>query len=404
MFRRNFFGAGPWSPARGLPTVRLAGAPAPRPQRTRLGALQNGCVVPGSGERPVFQYNPTTQSCGVFWMDTSTAQYPDCVKAPDGYPGGGYNGWVPPSCGPQNTPTPPPSSDLPPGFACPTGGGKYTIVDYRTGALIAENVIQEDWSKYVSDMTVLPPGRTCDDDSRCKPICGTTEPPPTTTSLPPTVACPMGNGLFSLVNANDGSLVADSIPRDQFAQYTSGATDLPQGGECSSDSRCAPVCNVSTVQPPYYGEPPVVPSCCTPYQGSDGIWMVRCNTTRPDGTTSGYDGAVSTLPPEYASLCAPAAAAPAAAPAPAPAPAPVTPGASVQIVPRPFPAAPQPPNLTIRPGPVPNFAPPPVPQKSFAPASINPSCKFTPYKTRMFAATTQETRPDEFTDKEQWTR
>lgn len=403
MFRRNFFGQGPWNPARGLPTVRLAGTPAPRPQR-RMGAIQNGCVVPGTGERPVFQYNPTTKVCGVFTMDTSNAPYPDCVQAPEGYLGGGYNGWIPPSCGPSAPPAPPPSN-LPPGFACPTGGGRYTIVDYRTGALIAENVIQEDWPQYVSDMTVLPAGRTCDDDPRCKPICGTQTPPPTT-SLPPTVACPMGNGLFSLVNATDGSLVAENIPRDQFPQYSDSVADLAEGSECSSDSRCAPACNVSTVQPPYYGEPPVVPSCCTPYQQGDGTWMVRCNATKPDGTSSGYDGAVSTLPPEYATLCAPAAASPAPAPAPtpAPAPAPVTPGASVPIVPQPFPNAPQPPNLPIRPGPVPNSAPPPVPQKGFAPAAINPSCRLTPYKSHMFPTTTRETRPDEFPDREQWTR
>lgn len=403
MFRRNFFGSGPWNPARSLPTVRMAGQPRPR-VGSRLGALQNGCVVPGTQERPVFQYNPTTKVCGVFTMDTSTAPYPDCVQAPEGYLGGGYNGWIPPSCGPSAPPTPPPSSTLPPGFACPTGGGRFTIVDYRTGALIAENVTEAEWPQYVSDMTVLPAGRTCDDDSRCKPICGTQTSEPPATSLPPTVACPMGNGLFSLVNATDGSLVAENIPRDQFSQYTSGAADLPQGDECSSDSRCAPVCNVSTVQPPYYGDPPVVPSCCTPYQQGDGTWMVRCNATKPDGTTSGYDGAVSTLPPEYATLCAPAAAPPAPAPSSAPVTAPVTPGASVRIVPQPFPSAPQPPNIPIRSGPVPSSAPPPVPQKGFAPASINPSCKLTPYKTRMFAATTHEARPDEFTDKEQWTR
>lgn len=395
MFRRNFFGAGPWNPARSLPTVRMAGQP-----RARLGAIQNGCIVPGTQERPVFNSNPTTKACGVFTMDTSTAAYPDCVKAPDGYLGGGYNGWIPPSCMPANAP--PPGVELPPGFACPTGGGKYTIVDYRTGAVIAENVIQEDWGKYVSDMTVLPPGRSCDDDSRCKPICGTTEAPST---LPPTVACPMGNGLFSLVNATDGSLVADKIPRDQFPKYSASVTDLAESQECSSDSRCAPVCNVSTVQPPYYGEPPAVPPCCTPYHGSDGTWMVRCNATKPDATTEGYEGAVSTMDrAHWDALCAPATA-PATAPAPVTPPATqVSPGASIPIVPRPFPNAPQPPNLTIRPGPVPNSAPPPVPQKGFAPASINPSCKLTPYKAHMFAKTTRETRPDKFTDKEQWTR
>lgn len=346
MFRRNFFGSGPWNPARSLPTVRMAGQ-----SRARLGqGGRNGCIVPGTQERPVFDYNPTTRACGVSWMDTSTADYPECVRAPEGYLGGGHNGWIPPSCMPVEAP--PPGGGLPPGFACPTGNARFTIVDYRTGAIIAENVIPEDFPKYVSDMTVLPPGRSCDDDPRCKPICGTAEAPPppssSTTPLPSTVACPMGNGLFSLVNASDGSLVADNIPRDQFPQYSANVTDLAEGSECSSDSRCAPVCSVSTAQPPYSDDSPAA--------------------------------------------------------ADVPATPSVTPGASVPIIPQPFPNAPQPPNLPIRPGLVPNSAPPPVPQKGFAPASINPSCKLTPYKTRMFAATTHEARPDEFVDKEQWTR
>lgn len=296
MSRRNFFSAGPLGGSR--PTARLAGRP-----RARLGqGGGNGCVVPGTGEHPVFQYNPTTKVCGVFWMDPG-GSYPDCVRAPEGYYGGGHNGWIPPSCMPEQAPTSPEPPVTPPA----PGGG-----------------------------------------------------------LPPAVACPMGNGLFSLVSYIDGSLIAENISRDQFGQYTSDVTDLASGVECSDDSRCAPVCNVSMVEPPpYYGEPPDVAE--TPVS------------------------------------------APVSAPAPTPGPvappaAPVSPGSSLPIVPGPFPSVPQPPSLPIAPGPIPSSAPPPVPQRGFAPAAINPSCQSTPYKAPMFSSTTRATRPDEFTEKQQWTR
>lgn len=104
MFQRNFFGAGPWSRARSLPTVRLAGAP-----RARLGKAENqGCVMPDTGEKPIFQHDPETGYCGVLWMSTSSQEYPNCVKAPEGYSHGGLNGWIPPACMPAEVPAPAP--------------------------------------------------------------------------------------------------------------------------------------------------------------------------------------------------------------------------------------------------------------------------------------------------------
>lgn len=127
MFRRNFFGAGPWDRARGIPTARLAG-------RLRLGQPGGvGCKVPGSEDRPVFQQDPTTKICGVSWMSTATTPYPDCVQAPSDYPDGGFNGWIPPSCmpaaepaqiPPELPPTTPPESPqdyYPVGGECPAG-------------------------------------------------------------------------------------------------------------------------------------------------------------------------------------------------------------------------------------------------------------------------------------------
>lgn len=313
MSRGNFFSGSPWDGSR--PTARMAGAP--RPPRPRLGSIQNGCIVPGTQERPVFQLNPTTKACGVFTMDTSTAAYPDCVKAPEGYYGGGYNGWIPPSCMPAGAPAGGAPSSLPPGFACPTGGGKYTIVDYRTGEIIAENVIQEDWSKYVSDMTVLPPGRTCDDDPRCKPICGTPTPPPTTPTTPTTPTPPP-------TTPSDSYPSADQCPAGQ--QWN--------GSACEAIPAPAP---------------------------------------EPEPTT-----AIS------------------------PAATQVSPGASVPIVPRPFPTVPMQAPVPISQRVGPSMAPPPVPQKEFSP-SQRPACKTVPYKARIFPGATVPTRPDAFGNAQQWT-
>lgn len=346
--------------------MRLAGVP-----RARLGRTQpNGCIVPGSGERPVFQYNPTTKYCGVFWMDTSNEPYPECVKAPEGYGGGGFNGWIPPSCmpaeappptpAPTPTPTPPSGGGLPPGFACPTGGGKYTIVDYRTGDIIAGNVTEAEWPQYVSDMTVLPSGRTCDDDSRCKPICGTPEPPP-----------------------------------DYY----------PATGQCSEGQIWNPdtqTCEATPATGPQ-GEPPTgLPSCCRAIPSADGTtWWVECQDSR--GTQDG-DPNDQIMKDWMAQGCVTS---PESAPAPTPAPAPapvappvtqVSPGASVPIVPRPFS---QPPAA----GPIPMS---PMPLRKVAPQgqpgpSQRPSCRITPYKKHMFPSTTVPTRPDAFQSTQQWT-
>jgi hypothetical protein len=234
MIRHNFFSSGPWDGSR--PTARLSGAP-----RTKLGRVQpNGCVVPGSGERPVFQYNNTTKVCGVFSMDTSTEPYPDCVQAPPDYLGGGYNGWIPPGCAPAQAPAPVPAPAPAP-------------------------------APEPAPPSVQPPG----------PV---SEPP---NYYPVSGQCPAGQ--------------------------------VWNGTICEA----APVTKVS-------------------------------------------------------------------------------PGASVPIVPRPFPTVPMQTPVPISARAAPSMAPPPVPQKEFAP-SMRPSCPLTPYKTPMFSSKTVPTRPDAFTNKQQWT-
>lgn len=140
MFRRSFFGAGPWDGARVHPTAQLAGA-----HKRTLGQGGNGCRIPGTDMKPVFDSNYNgTGACGVVWMDTSNAEYPDCVQAPPDYPGAPADGqWIPPSCAsglspvpesepvpeplPEPTPTTPPPSDsyyqdsFPVSEQCPAG-------------------------------------------------------------------------------------------------------------------------------------------------------------------------------------------------------------------------------------------------------------------------------------------
>ena len=67
------------------PSPRMSG----REHHHEMGRGQNCCRVPGTQERPCFTYNPTTQRCGNDWMDTSNADWPECVPAPPGY-GGAY--------------------------------------------------------------------------------------------------------------------------------------------------------------------------------------------------------------------------------------------------------------------------------------------------------------------------
>jgi hypothetical protein len=276
MFRRNFFSAGPWDGSR--PTVRLAGRP-----NIRLGQQGDiGCKIPGTEIRPVFNRNPTTGVCGVFWISPSTTPYPDCVQAPPEYPGGGYQGWIPPECGGAPAPTPEP------------------------------------------------------------------EPTPEIESTPTS----------------------------------------PQ---------------------------PSVPSCCQAYwEPSQNQWYATCQAVKDD-VGQGYDGPVNTLDIAiWTELCTPVVApsdyypvggqcpegqtwngqvcAPSPEPIPAPAPPPVTkvsPGASVPIVPGPFPVAPAPTQVPIAPQ---QFGPP-----------MRPACKSTPYKTKMFPSTTVPTRPDAFGNGQQWT-
>jgi hypothetical protein len=80
----------------------------------------------------------------------------------------------------------------------------------------------------------------------------------------------------------------------------------------------------------------------------------------------------------------------------------VSPGASIPIAPRPFPSAQLQPPIRISPQVRPTMAPPATPQKQFAP-SRRPSCHATPYKQHMFPGKTIPTRPDAFTDTQQWT-
>jgi hypothetical protein len=66
-------------------------------------------------------------------------------------------------------------SNNPDGAAGPGQGRRYTLVDYKTGELIKEDVGDEIWTQY--SVSSLPDAWVCD-DPRCKPYCGTTEAAP----------------------------------------------------------------------------------------------------------------------------------------------------------------------------------------------------------------------------------
>lgn len=342
MFRRNFFGAGPWDRALGLPTVRLAGAP-------RLGQGGSGCVVPGTGERPVFQSDPNTKVCSVSWMDTSNASYPDCVQAPPGYPGGGHNGWIPPSCMPtgQSAPPPPPTVPSCCALTWSPGQNKWLV---QCNAIDERGINQN----YNGDVDGL-------DVQKWEALC----------TYAPSGGCPSGQTMIADQCSPGAIACGDRLVEVDFDNQKQSYE--PTG----------------RILAEHWTQP--IPS---------GVHIVNENDPRCLASVSSL---VSTPYP------APAPA-PTAAPAPTPAPGPVpivpstkvSPGASVPIAPGPFQPMQLQPPVPITPGRMPS-APPPVPNKSFSP-SMRPSCAITPYKTRMFPTTTRETRPDQFTENQKWTK
>lgn len=69
----------------------------------------------------------------------------------------------------------PATGNNPDGAAGPGQGRRYTLVDYKDGSLIKEDVGDEIWSQY--SVTSLPDAWVCE-DPRCKPYCGQQEPEP----------------------------------------------------------------------------------------------------------------------------------------------------------------------------------------------------------------------------------
>jgi hypothetical protein len=84
-----------------------------------------------------------------------------CIEpAPDG--SGGCRDVVPCPKGPA-------VSNNPDGAAGPGQGRRYTLVDYKTGELIKDDVGDEIWNQY--SVSSLPDAWVCE-DPRCKPYCG----------------------------------------------------------------------------------------------------------------------------------------------------------------------------------------------------------------------------------------
>lgn len=84
-----------------------------------------------------------------------------CIE-PDPQGSGGCRDVVPCPKGPA-------VSNNPDGAAGPGQGRRYTLVDYKTGELIKDDVGDEIWNQY--SVSSLPDAWVCE-DPRCKPYCG----------------------------------------------------------------------------------------------------------------------------------------------------------------------------------------------------------------------------------------
>lgn len=323
MFGRNFFGGTPWGSARLMPTARLAGAK--RPRKPQLGQLGNGCKIPGTELRPVFDMG--SGFCSVAWMDTSNAAYPDCVQAPDGYQGVPAQGnWISPQCG-GGAPAPGPEP-LPP----------------------------------EPEPTPTP-----------EPIPG---PTPTPGPIPDG-----GEGYYTTEPQDCPAGQAWNVPENKCTPGTFSACRNPDGSWRLFD--------MATGE--YYGSAPNAYANGVNYPAGVTASVADANGLYCQEHQSGTPVETPVQTPPVSDI------------SPAPAPAPVIqpvsqvgPGASVPIVPGPFQSAPMPTQVRM----APSAAPQMMPQQQLNP--IRPSCQSTPYKSKMFPTTTVETRPDAFTDKEQW--
>lgn len=179
------------------PTLRMEHSQAflgqNRP-RKRMGEVS--CCNAPNGMSYCFDYS--SGECVNTWNSANpTPGAPDCVKNAQGF-------WVHPSCpgaqgvAPISTPStqPPPSAGgKPPALACPMEGDRWALLNYVSGALIAENITRGEFSTYADDITDLPADTVCD-DPRCAPYCAPEEPtsvstpPPEPVSQPPSATRP----------------------------------------------------------------------------------------------------------------------------------------------------------------------------------------------------------------------
>jgi hypothetical protein len=310
------------------------------------------------------------------------------------------------------------------------GDGTFTLVDYATGAIIAQNISRDQFGQYSDNITDLPAGVGCGDDSRCKPICGSiynqNEPPPV--PLCCTLSWSPGQNTW-LVHCqavdergiNQG--FEGKIDELDRAKWDALCAYVPPGGcraglamiagQCSTG---AIACGDRLVEIDENSQPTgrILSESWSREHAYEqlplGVHAVnesdpRCQTPSPTPTPTPTPGPTPTPTPTPIP-------APTPTPGPAPTPGPVsvtppsqvTPGTSVPIRTTPVSAPAAPPPLRVAPGaaPVPSLPPAFVPNKSFSPPS-RPMCQSTPYKTRMFSQTTRATRPDQFVEKDQWT-
>jgi hypothetical protein len=249
-----------------------------------------------------------------------------CIEpSPDG--SGGCRDVVPCPKGPA-------VSNNPDGAAAPGQGRRYTLVDYKTGALIKDDVGDEIWNQY--SVTSLPDAWVCE-DPRCQPYCGTqATQTPGPCATPPeqyafrpqggapasaVLACPRPDGTYDIVDAASGALVQGAINEgcfNQFDQITMADAGNPK---CPPPSGGTPAPEVEAPPPP----PPAPEPPAAPAPTPQPPLSIDIQAFTPQGT-----GPIPTQPlmqPQPIRPPAPPPAPKAAPPSPPPPPAPKAPEA-----------------------------------------------------------------------------
>lgn len=178
-------------------------------------------------------------------------RYPDC-----GVPGEG--GGTPT---PAPAPAPPAGGGpLPPALSCPVANGKFTLLNYQTGAVIVENIDQSQFPQFSDNVTSVPDPAA---DSRCAPYSGGG--PPTAVA---TGACALPQDKKFIMCPPSNGISLNYYLEAETANYVQNMTT--QSPECANQENViqvaanSPYCGGSNVQGPGSGPPQLVACFLSP--------------------------------------------------------------------------------------------------------------------------------------------